>query len=896
MTKITLAEQVKRRNDALDFLTSRFPLHHIPLQVALAKHFILKNENGKQFIPFLPIKIDYKENGDFDTKKAMSNLTLEQIEKVKLDGSCDVEKKDGTKYTYYPLKSSEATHYELRLNFGRQKMVIDIDGYKTSGDIVMSEYFTKDIPTKIQNAPFFLSRTKSLPHHIFYLEGLPDYIKPDKYVNVFKDFNGDILLNHAWELNNSKMYNCPDQEIPTLHWDEVKEWLNPNAQPVKDHNLLGSNSKIFASKLEETPEKQKKVKKEKVVKEKVVEEKEDATDDDEESIETKDLEEKCKTIKKYVNAILEEDDTYFDEYEEWMLLGFICNNETDGEDEGLDCFIELSKLFKTDSGKKHLEKAVKKQYYSTQKNREKTGKKSGKIGIGSLHKWLKELNPEHELLKANNSKLAERGELTADEVRQTESYKKYRTEFEKDYFKLMTPVRYVRIIEGKKGKVIHFYTEKEFFTLTRDEEGMPTFFVKGGLGAIPKKFSELWLDDECKRKFSQLKFDPLEIPNLENAKKKDCDFNTFAGFVNKDLGIEPMSKKEFAETGLGKLFDYLFVEEIVNEYIKCWFAHILRNPNIKTKVAIVLFSKTHGCGKNTIVDYFIKILGRLLCGQVECIDDITKNFNAHLCNKLLIYGDEINANAKKIADRLKQVITRPSQNLEKKNIDAVEVDDFTNWIFTTNNENCFKIEEGDRRFLMVRCKEKRQTEISALCYEEMSNNDLVKQMFSYFYNYKQDESSIAKFGKFNIGSDKVIDTKYKLDLLYENKPAYIQAFFKEPELFANYTKKATELYEITQQYAKKHFLSSNYTSTEFGTAISKFFNEENGIKKRGNSGYKYVFPTKIELLKILWDNDEKYYRYVNQLADDFIPAFTPPKEVEKTDWKGQKYMDVEEED
>jgi hypothetical protein len=255
----------------------------------------------------------------------------------------------------------------------------------------------------------------------------------------------------------------------------------------------------------------------------------------------------------------------------------------------------------------------------------------------------------------------------------------------------MTSVRFVRIIEDKKGKVIHFYTEKEFLTLTRDEEGMPTFLIKGGLCSIPKKFNQLWLDDENKRKSSRLKFDPLEIPDEKDAKKKDLDYNCFSGFLNKDLNVEPLSLEDFNETGLGKLFKHLFIEEIVEEYMKCWFSHILRNPNIKTKVAVVLYSKTHGCGKNTIVDYFIRILGRLLCGQVECIDDITKPFNSHLCNKLLIYGDEINANAKKVADRLKQVITRPTQNLEKKCIDSVEVDDFTNWIFTTNNENCFII-------------------------------------------------------------------------------------------------------------------------------------------------------------------------------------------------------------
>ena len=48
-----------------------------------------------------------------------------------------------------------------------------------------------------------------------------------------------------------------------------------------------------------------------------------------------------------------------------------------------------------------------------------------------------------------------------------------------------------------------------------------------------------------------------------------------------------------------------------------------------------------------------------------------------------MYGDKINANAKKVSDKLKQVITRPKQNLEKNGIDSIEIDDYSNYIFTT---------------------------------------------------------------------------------------------------------------------------------------------------------------------------------------------------------------------
>ena len=78
-----------------------------------------------------------------------------------------------------------------------------------------------------------------------------------------------------------------------------------------------------------------------------------------------------------------------------------------------------------------------------------------------------------------------------------------------------------------------------------------------------------------------------------------------------------------------------------------------------------MYSDVKGVGKNCIVDGISK-LTKGYSGHVETIEDITKNFNSHLVNKLFIYGDEIKASSKCISDKLKQVITRPTQNLEKK--------------------------------------------------------------------------------------------------------------------------------------------------------------------------------------------------------------------------------------
>jgi hypothetical protein len=453
-----------------------------------------------------------------------------------------------------------------------------------------------------------------------------------------------------------------------------------------------------------------------------------------------------------------------------------------------------------------------------------------------------------------------------------DSYIEYRNEFEKKYFKLNNPVCYCAINnDKKKGRSLIFLNQKDFNLLNTDVKGMPIYLVDGGLSIIPKKFHEIWIEDPDKLKHNTIMFDPSMKEDKDNDEEY-TDYNAFVGWVN-DKGLEPMKEEE---SDFIKLMKWLLVEDRTFEYFKCWFSHIIQHPTNKTKVAPVLFSKTHGSGKNSLIDGLIAILGKGLCGHVESIDDITKNFNAHLCNKLLVYGDEINANAKKVADKLKAYITRPTANLERKGHDSIEVDDYTNSIFTSNHENTIKIEEGCRRFLMVRCREEKQTELSIKSYAEIEDPIKVAQLFAFFKSYTQSPESIKSYGKFVLGQGNVLETEYKKQMLFENRPAYIQMFYKSPKELAGTSSSASTLYEIVKEWGKKNYCSTNFTIQEFSKNSKKFIEI---YKIRTKSSMKYNFPSKLEFLKHLYEVDEEYYRYINQLDDDFKPTFEPEPEI-----------------
>lgn len=855
MSPLTPEQRNQRRQDAQRFITEN-GVNSCDIKTFVQMYFRHERDDI-DFYSVLPVK-DYTDKKTKETKKVgtKSSLTLDEFYELETTGVVAGRGKDGEDWTL-PVKTEEAEYWEIRPclnNTGRKMAIIDIDGWKSGGDVSISELFAvPEFPDELSNASFFLSRTKSLPHFVVWIDGLPEHIEMKQYIGVLRDFQGDILFNHAWELVDNELYNVSgDCGLVTLQWETVKNWISSDPENKHAQKLLKCKKDRKKSK-------------------------EGKSRQDEVSVTGSVSSDKygvvCDEIRRVVSAILKLVPEYFDDYSEWSQLGYICSNETEASDEGAELFRELTTHFNmTDPSRaQRTDNAIYKQYNATQKTR----KKSERLMISSLYRWLKELDPRNPVLKENEKRLLASGKLTLDELRECGTYIADREKFEKTNFKLNNPLRYCeQFNDPTRGKGLILRSVIDFKERFRDA-GLPTYEYTNPKNdaKIEISFIQVWLDDPNKRKYSRIKFDPTNQD--ANDEGEDPQFNAFCGWVN-DRGEEPIEedKSDFL-----RLLKWLIVEPKVYEYLKCWFAHIIQVPNKKTLVAPVLYSKTHGTGKNSVIDGFCKILGRELCAIVESIEDITKNFNAHLCNRLLIYGDEINANAKKVADKLKAVITRPTTNLEKKNVDAIEVDDLTNWIFTTNVENNLKVEEGDRRFVMCNCREEKQQEYSRKSYAEINDPVKVAKLFAFFKAYKQSEESIALYGRFNIGSDNAITTEYKHRMIYEHRSAYIQILYKGYRDLIGQKFSSASLHSFTQEWAKRNHLSANYTIQDFAKHSKPYIEI---FKVRGCTCNYYKFPaSKEDFLEKMYNADPVYYRYIHQLEDDFIPDFSSPSREEK---------------
>ena len=178
-------------------------------------------------------------------------------------------------------------------------------------------------------------------------------------------------------------------------------------------------------------------------------------------------------------------------------------------------------------------------------------------------------------------------------------------------------------------------------------------------------------------------------------------FNPYYGF-----GVQPVA----CETG--EILPWLqHTKDVIcngNEehyqYVLNWLAHMIQKPEEKPGVAVILYGG-QGTGKGSFVAPLGQIMGSHYL-YADRSDLLTGKFNAICENKTLIFADEAyfgagTYKAREAAKRLKTKVTEPLGIIERKNVDACAVPDFSRVIMATNNPDVLEIEADDRRYLYL---------------------------------------------------------------------------------------------------------------------------------------------------------------------------------------------------
>ena len=195
-----------------------------------------------------------------------------------------------------------------------------------------------------------------------------------------------------------------------------------------------------------------------------------------------------------------------------------------------------------------------------------------------------------------------------------------------------------------------------------------------------------WIDHQYRRQYDTITFAPgLEVEGA---------YNMWAGFMCEALPGECHLYLDHVKENIcsGNLEYY--------NYMLNWMARTVQYPSKTGEVAIVLRGR-QGTGKGVFIKGFGNLFGRHFL-QVTDAKHIVGNFNAHLRDCVVLFGDEaFYAGDKRHESTLKGLITEDTLAVEKKGIDLFDANNFLHIMMASNSSWVIPADVNERRFFVL---------------------------------------------------------------------------------------------------------------------------------------------------------------------------------------------------
>jgi len=149
------------------------------------------------------------------------------------------------------------------------------------------------------------------------------------------------------------------------------------------------------------------------------------------------------------------------------------------------------------------------------------------------------------------------------------------------------------------------------------------------------------------------------------------------------------------------LLDHIFqhADPAARKWFEQWCAYPIQHPGCKMAVAAVIWGKMQGSGKTLVGRILMKMYG---IHATEIKDnDLENPRNEWAENMQFVLADDITGqDNRKLKRRLMTMITQQTLRLDKKFIPSYTVQDCINALFTSNDPDCFYMDDDDRRFFI----------------------------------------------------------------------------------------------------------------------------------------------------------------------------------------------------
>lgn len=262
------------------------------------------------------------------------------------------------------------------------------------------------------------------------------------------------------------------------------------------------------------------------------------------------------------------------------------------------------------------------------------------------------------------------------------AYKETKVLFEKDHF-YFSPTNTICEVSRAHG-IFHYSLDHAMIKFN----GMS---LPGGKDDDPNLFIKKWIKDGERR----------TIESLVYKNSDECAANEaslFTGFAFDEMdGDDASAPSLFMDMLRAVCGD----NEDVYKYVLNYFAHMLQKPFEIPGTALVFSSKTHGTGKDTVINIMRHIIGRH--SKHYCSE--SQFWNGHDTGKegaILLHLEEVGSSANKAKkNELKALITADSIDINPKGVKAYDVPNIARIVMTTNEPDPVKIEDSDRRFVII---------------------------------------------------------------------------------------------------------------------------------------------------------------------------------------------------
>ena len=411
----------------------------------------------------------------------------------------------------------------------------------------------------------------------------------------------------------------------------------------------------------------------------------------------------------------------------------------------------------------------------------------------------------------------------------TKSYYLMKKEFEKTNAKILYPPMIVH--KNKQGENVlqTFKSCKE--TNSHIKCKVKTTNKKEEVAYVEKKFTDLWLEDATIRRYDNYVFKP------PNDKVEDYEYNTWVDFKIQQVPLI------FDETVINRWLEYmrnLFNDENVVQYIIAYFANRLQNPANRNKVCIVLYGE-EGDGKNRLYDIFKNIFGENYYTELESAKQM---FGSHSCiekEKLFICVNEAKGKDNyENSDILKARITTDTLMVNPKGIQEFKIDNYCDYIMTTNNANAVNIHDKSRRFLLVETTSyySRNSEFfNKFSNDIVENPEALRVIYEYLINF--DVKAVIPSGNFQ---NHIPETDIQRVIIQSNKDkilcfledlsstCLIDDDEKEQDISREIKYSNNELFQKWIKWIERNRHDLKYNNISFHTRLSLLIKKKINVK------------------------------------------------------------------